>query len=128
MRLIFYFKKIGALLYGPPGKLSILNYSIILEQLLSFCSVLQIPGCGKTLLVRALAATVGARFLAVSPSCLLRKYVGETNLNVRALFSVACKIAPTVIFVDELGETSSLSIIQSLTKVIDTWRIRWLVP
>jgi len=60
------------------------------------------PGCGKTILVRALAATVGARFLAVSPSCLLRKYVGETNLNVRALFSVARKISPCVIFVDEL--------------------------
>jgi SpoVK/Ycf46/Vps4 family AAA+-type ATPase len=54
------------------------------------------------MLVRALATTVGARFLVVSPSCLLRKYVGETNLNVRALFSVARKVAPTVIFVDEL--------------------------
>ncbi|EED96339.1 msp1 protein-like protein, partial [Thalassiosira pseudonana CCMP1335] len=60
------------------------------------------PGCGKSMLVRALAATVGARFLVVSPSCLLRKYVGETNLNVRALFSVARKISPCVIFVDEL--------------------------
>ena len=60
------------------------------------------PGCGKTMLVRALAATTGARFLVVSPSCLMRKYVGETNLNVRALFSVARKLAPCVIFVDEL--------------------------
>jgi len=67
----------GALLYGPPG-------------------------CGKSMLVRALAATVGARFLVVSPSCLLRKYVGETNLNVRALFSIARKLSPCVIFVDEL--------------------------
>jgi SpoVK/Ycf46/Vps4 family AAA+-type ATPase len=57
---------------------------------------------GKSMLVRALANTVGARFLVVSPSCLLRKYVGETNLNVRALFSVASKISPCVIFVDEL--------------------------
>ena len=54
------------------------------------------------MLVRALAATVGARFLTISPSCLLRKYVGETNLNVRALFSVARKISPCVLFVDEL--------------------------
>ena len=68
---------LGVLLYGPPG-------------------------CGKTMLVRALAATVGARFLTISPSCLLRKYVGETNLNVRALFSVARKISPCVLFVDEL--------------------------
>ncbi|KAL7519732.1 hypothetical protein ACHAWX_004490 [Stephanocyclus meneghinianus] len=75
----------GGLLANPPG---VLLYGP--------------PGCGKSMLVRALANTVGARFLVVSPSCLLRKYVGETNLNVRALFSAAAKISPCVIFVDEL--------------------------
>mmetsp|Transcript_1865 Transcript_1865/g.2844 ORF Transcript_1865/g.2844 Transcript_1865/m.2844 type:complete len:661 (+) Transcript_1865:51-2033(+) len=60
------------------------------------------PGCGKTMLARALASTAGARFLCISPSSLLRKFVGETNLNVRALFSLARKLEPCVIFVDEM--------------------------
>lgn len=75
----------GGLLANPPG---VLLYGP--------------PGCGKSMLVQALSTTVGARFLVVSPSCLLRKYVGETNLNVRALFSVATKVSPCIIFVDEL--------------------------
>ena len=46
------------------------------------------PGCGKTMLARALSAEVGARFLCIAPSSLLRKYVGETNQMVKALFSL----------------------------------------
>jgi len=60
------------------------------------------PGCGKTKLVRALALTANARFLCVSSSNLFRKYVGETNLNVRALFNLAQKISPCIIFIDEM--------------------------
>jgi len=66
-------------------------------------------GCGKTMLVRALAAHHAiagrgndVRFLHVAPSTLLNKFVGETSRNVRALFSLARKLAPTVIFVDEV--------------------------
>jgi SpoVK/Ycf46/Vps4 family AAA+-type ATPase len=46
--------------------------------------------------------TANARFLCVSPSTLLRKYVGETNINVRALFSLARKVSPCIIFIDEV--------------------------
>ena len=71
-------------------------------QILPRCSPFRSAGLWQNNSRTKLAATVGARFLAVSPSCLLRKYVGKTNLNVRALFSVARKISPCAIFVDEL--------------------------
>jgi SpoVK/Ycf46/Vps4 family AAA+-type ATPase len=60
------------------------------------------PGCGKTMLVKALAASTHIPCLVVTPSVLLRKYVGETNLQVRALFSLAQKLSPCVLCIDEL--------------------------
>ena len=54
------------------------------------------------MMVRALAGTANARFLCVSPSTLFRKYVGETNINVKSLFTLARKISPCIIFIDEM--------------------------
>lgn len=60
------------------------------------------PGCGKTMLVKALASAAQLPCLVVTPSILLRKYVGETNLQVRALFSLAQKLSPCILCIDEL--------------------------
>lgn len=60
------------------------------------------PGCGKTLLVRALASKARLPCLVIAPSVLLRKYVGETSLQVRSLFSLATKLAPCILCIDEL--------------------------
>ncbi len=60
------------------------------------------PGTGKTLLARAAAAECGASFLSVSPSTVASKWLGDGVRYVRAVFSLASKLAPCVVFVDEV--------------------------
>ncbi|TMS38066.1 hypothetical protein L596_004873 [Steinernema carpocapsae] len=60
------------------------------------------PGCGKTLMARAIAKSANARFLNLDLSLLTDKYYGESQKMVAALFSVAVKFQPTIIFIDEI--------------------------
>ncbi|XP_073223232.1 uncharacterized protein [Cicer arietinum] len=60
------------------------------------------PGTGKTMLAKAIANDAGASFINVSMSTLTSKLYGEDEKNVRALFSLAAKVAPTIIFIDEV--------------------------
>ncbi|CDF36155.1 unnamed protein product [Chondrus crispus] len=60
------------------------------------------PGCGKTLLARAVAAESGANFISVKGPELLSKYVGDSELAVRKVFARARSSSPCVIFFDEL--------------------------
>ena len=60
------------------------------------------PGNGKTLLARALAAEASSNLINISSSSLTSKWLGEGEKLVRALFSVARHIQPTIIFIDEI--------------------------
>ena len=60
------------------------------------------PGCGKTLLAKAIANESQVNFLAVKGPALLSKYVGESERQVRDLFRKARQAAPCIIFFDEL--------------------------
>jgi len=58
------------------------------------------PGTGKTLLARAVAHHTDCRFIRVSGSELVQKYIGEGSRMVRELFIMARDHAPSIIFMD----------------------------
>ncbi len=60
------------------------------------------PGCGKTLMARALAGESGAAFYSISGSDFVEMYVGIGARRVRDLFKEAREEAPSIIFIDEL--------------------------
>ncbi|CEL97915.1 unnamed protein product [Vitrella brassicaformis CCMP3155] len=60
------------------------------------------PGCGKTLLAKAVAKESGANLIAIKGPELLNKYVGESEKAVREVFQRARVSAPCIIFFDEL--------------------------
>ena len=60
------------------------------------------PGTGKTLIARAVAGEAGVQFLSISGSEFVELYVGVGASRVRDLFEQAKKMAPAIVFIDEI--------------------------
>ena len=65
------------------------------------------PGCGKTLIAKALATETGVNFISIKGPELLSMYVGESERGVREVFRKARQAAPCIIFFDEIDAVAS---------------------
>ncbi|XP_071716573.1 uncharacterized protein [Rutidosis leptorrhynchoides] len=87
------------------------------------------PGTGKTMLAKAVATEAGANFINISMSSITSKWFGEGEKYVKAVFSLASKISPSVIFVDEvdsmLGRRENPSEHEAMRKMKNEFMVNW---
>ncbi|MEM4833041.1 MAG: CDC48 family AAA ATPase [Sulfolobales archaeon] len=77
------------------------------------------PGCGKTLLAKAVATEANANFIAIKGPEILSKWVGESEKAIREIFRRARQVAPTVVFFDEIDAIVPVRGMRHDTEVTD---------
>ncbi|KAM0998436.1 hypothetical protein ACFX2I_008176 [Malus domestica] len=87
------------------------------------------PGTGKTMLAKAVATEAGANFINISMSSITSEWFGEGEKYVKAVFSLASKIAPSVVFVDEvdsmLGRRENPGEHEAMRKMKNEFMVNW---
>ncbi|OVA09507.1 Forkhead-associated (FHA) domain [Macleaya cordata] len=87
------------------------------------------PGTGKTMLAKAVATEASANFINISMSSITSKWFGEGEKYVKAVFSLASKIAPSVVFVDEvdsmLGRRENPGEHEAMRKMKNEFMVNW---
>ncbi|KAI8346267.1 P-loop containing nucleoside triphosphate hydrolase protein [Mortierella sp. GBAus27b] len=86
----------------PLVRPQLFSYGLLQDEFLSGLLLFGPPGTGKTLLAKAVARESGARMLEIKASNIFDMFVGEGEKNVSAVFSLARKLSPCVIFLDEV--------------------------
>jgi AAA+ superfamily predicted ATPase len=88
-----------------------------------------LPGTGKTLSAKAVATEAGANFINITMSSIASKWFGEGEKYVRAVFTLARKLSPAVIFVDEvdsmLGRRERPGEHEAMRKIKNEFMLQW---
>ncbi|KAL2556690.1 AAA-type ATPase family protein [Forsythia ovata] len=87
------------------------------------------PGTGKTMLAKAVATEAGANFINLSMSSITSRLFGEGEKYAKAVFTLASKLAPSVIFVDEvdnmLGRRENPGEHETMRKIKNEFMMNW---
>lgn len=79
------------------------------------------PGCGKTMLAKAMANQGGFNFISIDPGQMFNKFLGETEKNIRRVFQEAREYEPCMIYFDEFdGLCGTRGKKEKLTSAIET--------
>lgn len=95
----------NSVLTKPPKGIFSIKHVFIVINFTIFIGVLLHgpPGCGKTMIAKATAREAGMNFLYLDVSLLTDKWYGESQKLAGAVFSLAQKLQPCIIFIDEIG-------------------------